>query len=68
MTAFLHSHSGRKGTPLFYAFCYAVRAYAGLSLISKEKIDAIHKAVRELEHAGYIVRSRERNGSNTYGR
>jgi hypothetical protein len=33
----------------------------GLSLISVESIDAIREAVRELERAGYIVRSRERN-------
>ncbi|HEF0466593.1 TPA: helix-turn-helix domain-containing protein [Clostridioides difficile] len=32
---------------------------AGLSLINREKIDAIREAVRELERAGYIVRSRE---------
>ena len=35
---------------------------AGLSRINREKIDAIREAVRELEHAGYIVRSRERDG------
>ena len=34
---------------------------AGLSLINREKIDAIRQAVRELERAGYIVRSRERD-------
>ena len=34
---------------------------AGLSLINKEKIDAIREAVRELERAGYIVRSRGRD-------
>ena len=33
---------------------------AGLSHINREKIDAIREAVRELEKAGYIVRSRER--------
>ena len=33
----------------------------GLSLINREKIDAIRAAVRELEQAGYIVRSRERD-------
>lgn len=33
----------------------------GLSLISVESIDAIREAVRELERAGYIVRSRKRN-------
>ncbi len=34
----------------------------GLSLISRENIDAIREAVKELERAGYIVRFRERNG------
>ena len=34
---------------------------AGLSRINREKIDAIREAVRELERAGYIVRSRERD-------
>ena len=34
---------------------------AGLSLINREKIDAIREAVRELEAAGYIQRSRERD-------
>jgi len=33
----------------------------GLSLINRESIDAIREAVRELEQAGYIVRTRERN-------
>lgn len=33
----------------------------GLSLINREQIDAIRVAVQELEQAGYIVRSRERD-------
>lgn len=33
----------------------------GLSLINREKIDAIREAVKELEKAGYITRSRERD-------
>lgn len=33
----------------------------GLSLINREQIDAIQAAIRELEQAGYIVRSRERD-------
>ena len=33
----------------------------GLSQINQEKIDAIRKAIKELERAGYIVRSRERD-------
>ena len=33
----------------------------GLSVINREKIDAIREAVKQLERAGYIVRSRERN-------
>lgn len=33
----------------------------GLSHINREKIDAIREAVRELERAGYIMRSRERD-------
>ena len=34
---------------------------AGLSHINREKIDAIREAVKELEKAGYIIRSRERD-------
>ena len=34
---------------------------AGLSHINREKIDAIREAIQELERAGYIVRSRERD-------
>ena len=34
---------------------------AGLSQINREKIDAIREAIKELERAGYIVRSRERD-------
>lgn len=33
----------------------------GLSMINRESIDAIREAVRELERAGCIVRTRERN-------
>ena len=33
----------------------------GLAQINKESIDAIREAVRELERAGYIKRSRERD-------
>jgi len=35
---------------------------AGLSYINREKIDAIREAIRELEKAGYVVRTRERDG------
>lgn len=34
---------------------------AGLAHISKEGVDAIGTAVKELEHAGYVVRTRRRN-------
>lgn len=34
---------------------------AGLSYINREKIDAIREAIRELEKAGYVVRTRERD-------
>ena len=34
---------------------------AGLSHINREKIDAIREAIKELEQAGYIVRSRTRD-------
>ena len=33
----------------------------GLATISKEGIDAIRQAIRELEEAGYIIRARSRN-------
>lgn len=33
----------------------------GLSMINRESIDAIREAVRELEQAGYIIRTRKRN-------
>ena len=33
----------------------------GLSVISKEGVDAIGEAVKELERAGYIIRSRQRD-------
>ena len=39
----------------------------GLSLISVESIDAIREAVKELERAGYILRSRERNSGQLKG-
>ena len=43
--------------------CIRDRDYTlkGLSLIKREKIDAIREAIKELERAGYIVRSRERD-------
>ncbi len=34
---------------------------AGLSFINREKIDAVREAIKELENAGYIVRTRERD-------
>ena len=34
---------------------------SGLAHINREKIDAIREAIKELERAGYIVRSRERD-------
>ena len=34
---------------------------AGLSFINREKIDAVREAIKELENAGYIVRSLERD-------
>ena len=33
----------------------------GLSCINREQLDAIRQAVHELERAGYIVRTRERD-------
>ena len=41
---------------------------AGLSHINREKIDAIREAVKELEKAGYIVRSRARRKGTLAGR
>ena len=34
---------------------------AGLSFINREKIDAVREAIKELESAGYIIRTRERD-------
>ena len=34
----------------------------GLAYINREQIDAIRQTVHELERAGYIVRTRERDG------
>ena len=39
----------------------------GLSHINREKIDAIREAVKELEKAGYIVRSRETTRKDACG-
>ncbi len=39
----------------------------GLAQINKEKVDAIRAAVRELETAGYILRSRERDEKGRLG-
>ena len=54
-----------KGKGLVVANAFAARrldyTLAGLSHINREKIDAIREAVKELEKAGYIVRSRERD-------
>ena len=36
----------------------------GLSLINREKIDAIREAIKELERAGYIVRSKAKQVRN----
>jgi len=38
----------------------------GLEVISREKIDAIRSAMKELELEGYITRSRERDGQGKY--
>ena len=40
---------------------------AGLSYINREKIDAIREAVRELERAGYIQRSRDATRKDACG-
>ena len=34
----------------------------GLSAISKEGVDAISEAVKELERSGYVIRNRKRDG------
>lgn len=39
----------------------------GLALINKEKVDSIRQSVLELERAGYIIRTRERNKDGTLG-
>ena len=40
----------------------------GLSVINKEKVDAIRTAVNELEKAGYIIRDRERDEKGQLGK
>ena len=40
----------------------------GLSVINKEKVDAIRSAVKELEQAGYLVRGRERDEKGQLGK
>lgn len=40
---------------------------ARLSYINREKIDAIHEAIRELEKAGYVIRTRERDDKGRWG-
>ena len=39
----------------------------GLSHINRESVDAIRSAIQELEHAGYITRSRERKENGQLG-
>lgn len=64
--SFDHYDSGSAGV---HENCGACRFYRphwkyslkGLTLINREQIDAIREAVRELERAGYIVRSRKRD-------
>ncbi|MBR3873784.1 MAG: helix-turn-helix domain-containing protein, partial [Clostridia bacterium] len=38
----------------------------GLSHINREGVDAIREAVRELERAGYVVRSRNKNAKGQF--
>lgn len=40
---------------------------AGLSYINREKIDAIREAIHELEKAGYVIRTRERDDKAHWG-
>ena len=40
---------------------------AGLAYISKEGVDAIRAAIRELESAGYVIRTRVRNEAGQLG-
>ena len=60
-----------KGKGLVVANAFAPEDWdytlAGLSHINREKIDAIREAVKELEKAGYIVRSRERDEKDACG-
>ena len=38
----------------------------GLACICKEGVDAIREAIREMERAGFILRTRERNGIRVF--
>ena len=42
-----------------FSMIQTLRCLLYTSLINREKIDAIREAIKELERAGYIVRSRE---------
>ena len=55
--------SNNRDVPVSYTHLdvYKRQTLQGLAQINKESIDAIREAVRELERAGYIERSRERD-------
>ena len=53
--------SAAKNVYSLAAVLFVLVLLAGVSHINREKIDAIREAVKELEKAGYIVRSRERD-------
>ncbi len=47
--------------PVFHIEENTAYTLQGLAYINREQIDAIRQAVHELEQAGYIVRTRERD-------
>ena len=60
MTAFLHSHDGRKGTPLFYALYYAVERHFQGAEYNFPYTPAVFVSARPLKSTGKGILLRNR--------